>query len=200
MPSNQTNHVQKTCTMCGETKPISEYKRKLSKRQSLALLKRTSINTPLTVISSRCKTCWTVTKRRTPLSIKDIQNKIASGDIKRVAGEILIKQKRTTLNARRSRVMKEYWQGIKDKHIKDLNTALQQQVAQYKSRYNTYRNYTKRIEATPQQHALLRQHSLAYEQAKNIKKDLMVRAKAGEQIAPDIKIVTLLKPQHNEKE
>ena len=185
----------KTCTHCGETKPLDAFKRRLTKRQSCALLKRTSINTAVTVESKRCKTCWLMTKSRKPMTKKQIRNKINSGDIKRVMGEILIKQINEAIPQKRSRVMKEEWQKRKTSWVKTLNDNLQQQVDKYRNRYYAYKaSITNALGQVSQtQHATLEQHRLNYEQAIQIKKRLMDRAKAGEKIEVDVQIVMYLK-------
>jgi hypothetical protein len=178
----------KTCTHCGETKPIDAFKRRLTKRQSCALLDRSSISQGLVVESVRCKTCWLMTKSRKPLNKKQIRNKIESGDIKRVLGEILIREIDRTIPLKRSRVMKEEWQKRKTSWVKTLNDNLQQQVDTYRNRYYAYKAI-KREQMFPLQHATLEQHRLNYEQSMQIKKDLMTRARAGERIEVDVQIV-----------
>ena len=190
----QLSSKTKTCTHCGETKPLNAFKRRLTKRQSCALLKRSSINKAITVDSVRCSTCWLMTKSRKPLNKKQIRNKINSGDIKRVLGEILIKELDRATPLKRSRVMKEEWQKRKTGWVKTLNDNLQQQVATYRNRYYAYKTHVQKVcTPKPSQHALLRQHRLNYEQSMQIKKDLMDRAKAGERIAVDVPIVLYLK-------
>ena len=182
----------KTCTHCGETKPLNAFKRTLTKRQSCALLHRSSIKQGLVVDSVRCRTCWLMTKSRKPMTKKQIRNKINSGDIKRVLGEILIREIDRTIPLKRSRVMKEEWQKRKTSWIKTLNDNLQQQVDTYRNRYYAYKAI-KREQMFPLQHAMLEQHRQNYEQSMQIKKDLMGRAKAGEQIEVDVQIVMYFK-------
>jgi hypothetical protein len=181
----------KTCTHCGETKPIDAFKRKLTKRQSCALLKRTSINTAITVESKRCKTCWLMTKSKKPMTKKDIRNKIESGDIHRILGELRLKMISQSINAHRSRTMQNEWQKRKTEWVKTLNANLQQQVDKYRNRYYAYKasvaNALGQVSQT--QHALLEQHRLNYNQSMQIKKDLMTRARAGEKIEVDVQIV-----------
>lgn len=185
----------KTCTHCGETKPLNAFKRRLTKRQSCALLKRSSINKAITVESVRCSTCWLMTKSRKPMTKKQIRNKIESGDIKRVLGEILIKEIDRTIPLKRSRVMKEEWQKRKTGWVKTLNDNLQQQVDTYRNRYYGYKYAVNKTQGqvSPLQHATLEQHRLNYEQSKQIRTDLMTRARAGEKIEVDVQIVMYLK-------
>ena len=188
----QMSSKTKTCTHCGETKPLNAFKRTLTKRQSCALMDRSSIKQGLVVDSVRCRTCWLMTKSRKPMTKKQIRNKINSGDIKRVLGEILIREIDRAIPLKRSRVMKEQWQKRKTGWIKTLNDNLQQQVGTYRNRYYAYKTI-KREQMFPLQHAMLEQHRQNYEQSMQIKKDLMDRAKAGEKIEVDVPIVMYFK-------
>ena len=185
----------KTCTHCGETKPLNAFKRTLTKRQSCALLHRSSIKQGLVVDSVRCRSCWLMTKSRKPMNKKQIRNKINSGDIKRVLGEIMLKEIDRTIPLKRSRVMKEEWQKRKTSWVKTLNDNLQQQVAKYKNRYYGYKYAVSKTQGqmSPLQHAMLEQHRQNYEQSMQIKKRLMDRAKAGEKIEVDVQIVMYFK-------
>jgi hypothetical protein len=189
----------KTCTHCGETKPIDAFKRRLTKRQSCALLFRSSISSGIVVDSVRCKTCWLMTKSKKPMTKKQIRNKIESGDIKRVMGEIMIKELNESIPLKRSRVMKEEWQKRKTGWIKTLNDNLQQQVDTYRNRYYAYRANLNKSSGEnslrDKQHAMLEQHRQNYEQSMQIKKNLMDRAKAGEKIEVDVQIVMYFKKE-----
>lgn len=186
----------KTCTHCGETKPLDAFKRRLTKRQSCALLHRSSISCGITVESVRCKTCWHMTKSKKPLTKKQIRNKMNSGDLKWVIGNIMLKELNETIPQKRSRVMKLEWQKRKTGWIKTLNDNLQQQVVKYKNRYHAYRASLNKLSKSSgenslqdKQHAMLEQHRWNYEQAKQIKKRLMDRAKSGEKVEVDVQIV-----------
>lgn len=186
----------KTCTHCGETKPRAEFQRRLTKRQSCALLHRSSISQGITIDSKRCKTCWRMTKSKKPLTKKQIRNKIESGDLNGVLGEIMLKQINRTIPLKRSKVMKEEWQKRRTAWVKTLNDNLQQQVDKYRNRFYAYKASLKPTgenSLREKQHALLRQHRENYEQSMQIKKDLMDRARAGERIEVDVQIVMYLK-------
>jgi len=188
MQNNQTTMklVQKVCTMCGKTKPREQFKRRLSKRQSASLLRRESVQTALTVISSRCRSCWHETKRKTPLTIEDIKNKKVSGDIHPVMADILLTQRKQNATAVKSRIMKEYWEKKRAEPIKALEKNLRQQVAKYANRYHA-------TKSQDPHHALLPQHKNNYEQAKRVRNDLLSRARSGEKIDVDVQIVMYFK-------
>lgn len=190
-----TNQVQKTCTMCKETKPQAEFKRRLTLAQSAHYLRRASVKTRTSVISVRCKDCWQNSKRKTKLTRKEILNKVASGDMHSVTAEIELRKRKEDLPKIRSRIMKEYWWGKKTNYLKQLNANLQKQVSTYGNRY---RNTKSKLKASLERHetthhALLEQHSKNYTLAKQIKKDLMARAREGEVFELDVRINLLRK-------
>lgn len=141
-----------------------------------------------------------MTKSKKPLTKKQIRNKIESGEIHRIIGELRLKMINQSINAHRSRVMKEEWQKRKTGWIKTLNDNLQQQVAKYRNRYYAYKATLDKPKPqgqmspqTDKQNAMLEQHRQNYAQAMQIKKDLMTRARAGERIEVDVQIVMYLK-------
>jgi hypothetical protein len=180
------------CKTCGETKPKKEFHRVLTLAQSKALLKKPNLTTRHTLYSSLCRDCRNQRKRRTPLSIKDIRNKITSGDMNPTIGEALITEKREALPRKRSKVMKEYWEKKRLGWVDILKANLQTQVTTYAQRYYSYKNNMPE-QATPQQHAMLEQHSYNYKEAQRVRKDLMGRVAKGEEIAVDVKINELIK-------
>lgn len=137
-----------------------------------------------------------MTKSKKPLNKKQIRNKIESGDLNGVLGEIMLKQINRTIPLKRSKIMKEEWQKRRTAWVKTLNDNLQQQVATYRNRFYAYKASLKPTgenSLRDKQHATLRQHRENYEQAVQIKKDLMDRARAGERIEVDVQIVMYLK-------
>lgn len=187
-----TTIISLLCKTCGETKPKKEFHRILTLAQSRALLKKPNLTTRHTLYSTLCRSCRNQRKRRTPLTIQDLRNKITTGDINPIIGEALIKQKREAIPRKRSKVMKEYWQKKRTLWQDELKTNLQKQVTAYANRYYSYQNQMPE-EATPQQHAMLDQHKYNYAEAKRIRQDLLEQAKSGREISPDIKINELIK-------
>ena len=182
----------KLCASCNETKPKKEFHRVLTLAQSKALLKKPNLKTRHTLYSSLCNTCRRIKKRRTPLSIKEIRNKITTGDMNPVIGEALIQEKRKAIPKARARVMKEYWQKKRLGWVDELKANLQKQVTRYASRYYSYQNHMPE-QATPAQHAMLDQHRYNYAEAKRIRQDLIDRVKAGEVVEVCIQINELIK-------
>ena len=193
MPDQKSKDVQKVCTMCGETKPRDEFKRTLTKRQSASLLRRDSVRSPISVISSRCKKCWQQTKRKAPLTIKQIKNKKASGDIHAVVADIMLTQRKQNANLIKKRVMTEYWEKKRAEPIKALEKTLRQQVAKYANRYHATKSQSKNKPQDSPHHALLRQHRENYEMARRARDELLSRARAGESFPPDLVIAVYFK-------
>jgi hypothetical protein len=191
-----TTIISLVCKTCGETKPKKEFHRVLTLAQSRALLKKPNLTTRHTLYSTLCQSCRQQRKRRTPLTIKDIRNKITSGDIHQAIGENLIEQKRQAIPRKRSKVMKEYWQKKRTLWQDELKTNLQAQVTRYASRYYSYKNNMPE-DATPAQHALLDQHRYNYAEAKRIRQDLLEQAQQavndGREFSPDVQINELIK-------
>jgi len=184
--------VQKTCTTCNETKPKKEFHRVLTLAQSKALLKKPNLTTRHTLYSSLCRDCRNQRKRRTPLTIKDLRNKISTGDINPTIGEALIAEKKQAIPRKRSRIMKEYWQKKRLGWQDELKTNLQKQVTTYANRYYSYKNQLG-DNPTTAQHAMLEQHGYNYKEAQRVRQDLLEQVKAGEEVAVDVKINELIK-------
>jgi hypothetical protein len=182
----------KLCASCGEFKPIKHFKRRLTIAQSRAVLNNPKINSPYMATSKNCAECRLQTKRRTPLSIQEIKNKMVTGDIHKQLGENLIAEKTQAIPRRRSKVMKEYWQKKKLGWVDTLKANLQTQVTAYANRYYSYQNQMPE-QPTDRQHAMLEQHRYNYAEAKRIRQDLLEQAKAGREFSPDTKINELIK-------
>ena len=180
------------CKNCGQGKPKKEFHRILTLAQSKALLKRPTLKTRHTLYSTLCRDCRNQRKRRTPLTTKQIQNKITTGDMNPTIGKALIAQKKQAIPRKRSKVMKEYWQKKRLGWQDELKTNLQKQVTTYANRYYSYKNNMPE-DATPAQHALLDQHKYNYNESKRVRQELLEQVKAGEVMAVDVKINELIK-------
>ena len=208
MPKQNETKVKK-CKACGETKPVDQFKRRLSKRQSASLLRRSSVVIGLLVDSVRCRTCWSELKRQTPLTRKEILNKKQSGDMKGVMADLLLKQKEEDKHKVKSRKMKEYWKNKKTKYLKQLEQNLQQQVAKYANRYHAYKTTIKKEtrqknkeikqgqmfpnQQPPPQNAMLEQHRWNYEQARQARDELLKKAREGIDVEVDVVIANFIK-------
>ena len=88
--------------------------------------------------------------------------------------------------------MKEYWQKKKLGWHDELKDNLQKQVTTYANRYYSYKNQMPE-NATPNQQALLLQHSYNYKEAQRVRQELINKIKAGEEVDPAVKINELIK-------
>lgn len=182
---------EKTCTKCGETKPTSQFKRRLSLAQSRAVLHNPNINTHYIADSKLCKDCQPKRKPPHKLTAKEIRTRMTNGDLHPILGEAKLKQKREALNHGRSRVMKEYWQDKKSEPYKKLKRHLQDQLNRFGNRHFASKNL---------QDATKEQNSWNYQEAKRIMADLLDRASNGETIPHDVQIASLIPPLTNEGE
>lgn len=177
---------QKQCTKCGETKPIAQFKRRLSLAQSRAVLRNPNITTNYMADSKLCKSCQPKRKPPRLLTDKEIRNRITDGDLRRGLGEAILAKRKETLPQRRSRVMKERWQKVKSEPIKQIKVHIAQQVAKFGKRFNKSRCL---YDATKEQ------NRWNYMEAKRVRDDLVRRLDRGEQIDPSIDIQTFFKPK-----
>ena len=177
---------EKQCKTCKQFKPTNQFKRRLTLAQTRAVLRQPNATTRYTTTSSICTECRNKTKRKRPLTSKEIRSKITSGDIPEILGELKLQQIREAIPLGRSKVMKEYWQGKKSAPYKQLKRNLQDQLNRYGNRHFASKN----LQDATRQH-----NAYNYEQAKRIMKDLLEQAQNGEVIPPTIQIASLIKPQ-----
>lgn len=179
-------HKTTRCTVCDEAKPNASFQRLLTLAHSRAVLKQPNLQTRYTATSKMCKECRAKRKRKTPLTIKDIRNKVSSGDIHPVKGEVRIKEMREVIPQIRSRVMKEHWQDKRSAPLKALKKKLQKQVDKYARRYHAY----KHTHLDDLENDLLGQHRYNYEQARLVRDRVLERAEQqlaqGKPISIDI--------------
>ena len=122
---NTQLHSTKQCALCKEHKPKAEFKRTLTLRQTKALLRSSTITTRHTSISKNCKACRKPRgNKRRKLSIKDIKNKMASGDMHTIIGQAKLKERAENISKTRSRVMRAYWQKKKNEPLTTLMASL----------------------------------------------------------------------------
>ena len=193
-----TINKTKVCASCGEVKAWVKFQRKLTLAQTKAYLRNPDARTRYITQSKNCADCRQQRKRKTPLTLAQIRNKISTGDIHKDIGENLIAQKKQAIPKQRARIMKEYWQKKKTGWVDELRINLQAQVTTYANRYYSYKN---QLGDTPtdRQHALLEQHDYNYAEAQRIRKDLLEQAKKvaetgiGTSVPKDVKINDLIK-------
>lgn len=180
---------EKQCPKCGETKPTTQFKRRLSLAQSRAVLRNPNIQTNYMADSKLCKSCQPKRKPPRLLTDKQIRNRITDGDLRRGLGEAILKKRKEALPLRRAKIMKEHWERRKTEPLHQIKKHIGQQVAKFAKRINAYK-------ATPKaQHATLEQHRWNYKEAKRVRDELVRRIDRGDHIDPTIDIQTLFKPK-----
>jgi len=177
---------EKKCSKCGETKPSTQFKRRLSLAQSRAVLRNPNITTNYIADSKLCKDCQPKRKPPRKLSIKEIRTRITNKDMHHITGEALLEKKKQAIVKGRSRVMKETWEKRKSAPYRQLKRNLQDQLNRYGNRHFASKNL---------QDATRLQNAHNYAQAKLIMADLLDQALNGADIPPLIQIASLIKPQ-----
>jgi hypothetical protein len=109
-----------------------------------------------------------------------------------VVGEAKLQKIRQAIPKKRAKVMREYWEKKRLGWVDVLKANLQAQVTTYANRYYSYKNSMPE-DPTPNQNALLLQHSYNYKEAQRVRKDLINQVQAGEEVAVDVKINELIK-------
>ncbi len=128
----------KVCNHCHEAKPLNQFNRRLTLAQSRAYLRNPKMQTRYITQSKNCSVCRAKLKSKKPLTTNQIRSKISTGDMHPMIGEAKIKELREAIPKRRSRVMKEYWQGVKNKTIEQAKKQIQNQVASYANKLHSY--------------------------------------------------------------
>jgi hypothetical protein len=175
----------KTCTKCNETKPSTEFKRRLTLAQTRALLKQPNATTRFTTISKHCKACREKKRSRTPLTAKEIRTRMTNGDMPQLMGEMKLAKLRAAIPQTRSRVMKETWQKRKAKPYETLKRHLQDQVNRIGNRHFASKNLHEVTQI---------QNKHDYIEARRIMKDLLEQAMSGTFVPNDVQIAPLIKP------
>jgi hypothetical protein len=192
----------KTCTKCGRTSPITDFKRKITVAQARAYYHRQNITKPQTITSSICKACRPKPKPPSKFTLKDIQNKKYTGEMHELLADVLMKQKREKIRQGRSAVMRKYWQDKREQKYQAYEQHLQNQVDKYRNRHYAYKTYLKNLtNPEPKQHAMLEQHRANYEEAKGIRDAEMKRVRNGGEIDMGVRVVelfNLLKRKEND--
>ena len=98
-----------------------------------------TITTRHTSISKNCKACRKPSKRR-KLSVKDIKNKMASGDMHTIIGQAKLKERAENISKTRSRVMRAYWQKKKNEPLTTLMASLAKEAKAHRNRYHALKS------------------------------------------------------------
>lgn len=128
------------CTKCRTIKPAAEFKRRLSRAQSLARGYQASVR--LEIDSSLCKACQ---PRRKPLaerSINEVRNLVATGEMREAVALDYIKKRKEQLSFDRRNAMEKYWLSVR---VKPLRQHLTHEIA----RCMTARAYHAKRNAAP---------------------------------------------------
>ena len=98
------------CSSCKQAKPIKEFKTKSTNAQAKAW----GYNKAIEIISKNCKLCRKPRKPFAELTIKELQNRIASGDLKGGAvGDLLLSDKRASIRGKKREGVQKRWRTVR---------------------------------------------------------------------------------------
>ena len=95
------------CAKCGQIKPTSEFKRKLTKAQSRA--RGYAGNVALEIESSLCKSCQPRAKDVQHLTRQELHNRVSAGDLNPSVAKALIEKRKREASAAMRAAAKRAW-------------------------------------------------------------------------------------------
>jgi hypothetical protein len=105
------------CEGCKQAKPIKEFKTMSTNAQAKAW----GYNRAIEIVSKKCKLCRKPRKPIAELSIKELQNRIASGDIKGGAiGDLLMNDRRALIRGKKREGVQKRWRTVRAQAWTDL--------------------------------------------------------------------------------
>lgn len=108
------------CPTCNQVKPIKEFKAKSTFTQAIAWGYKKAIE----IVHSKCKHCRTPPKRTKDMTIKEIRNRISSGDIRSpLVGNALIKEKQEEIIRKKREAIEKRWRSARAVQWQALLTA-----------------------------------------------------------------------------
>ena len=115
------NATHKFCSKCGAHKPLAEFKRLLTRGQMQGRGYLGHVR--MEIESKLCKACQPKPKTIDQLTIKQIQTRVATGDINQVLADSIIKERLATSNQRRSAKTSERWAKLQHKAWQEIGRA-----------------------------------------------------------------------------
>lgn len=116
----------KMCSSCGVFQPRPNFKRLLTRAQSIA---RGYVGTHRVEIESKlCKNCQPKPKPLHKLTKKELHNKVESGDVNQFVADSIIKERHATVNQRRAAKTSARWAAVQSKEWRKLVTAASQEA------------------------------------------------------------------------
>ena len=157
----QDTHLLSTsvmqCAKCKQAKPIADFKTKSTNAQAQAWGYKRAIE----IVSKNCKACRKPRKKVRDMTLKEIQNKIASGDIFSHAIGELAKQQRIAKGKRGiTEGLVKRWKNKRAKDWANLFTSSDKE-------YERVRAYTYKKDLDPELHAFYTAYLAQIKQARN---------------------------------
>jgi hypothetical protein len=169
-PKNPT-HAQ--CTSCHEVKPIKDFKTMSTNAQAISWGYKKAIE----IVSKKCSKCRKPRKKLKDLTLKEIHNKIATGDIKGGAYGEMVKEDRIAEGIRKKRLgVENRWRVVREKFWNDLlNEATKEQTRIRKAVHSAYNPTTPK----PYNEHLANFNTAYHEALKNVRALFIVEKRLG---------------------
>ena len=107
------NTTHKFCSKCGAHRPLADFKRLLTRAQMKARGYLGHVR--MEIESKLCKDCQPRSKPLEQLTIKQLRNRVVSGDLNELLADSIIKERRESINARRARATSSRWAQLQHK-------------------------------------------------------------------------------------
>jgi len=116
----------KQCRKCGEIKPLAEFKRRLTKAQSIARGYTGAVF--LEIESSMCKPCQPKPKPPTRMTKKELHNKVMSGDVHPVIAELVLDRRKRMRPINQGMASRKQWLRKWDKELSAMLKPMMREI------------------------------------------------------------------------
>ena len=116
----------KQCKKCREIKSLAQFKRRLSKAQSLA--RGYLGNVALEIESSLCKDCQPKRKSRSRLTARELRNRLLTGDINPLIAEHIIERRNTLKPIKQGMAVHKNWERRWGEDLKEILRPMKDEI------------------------------------------------------------------------
>jgi hypothetical protein len=175
--------THKQCKKCNAIKPLADFKRKLTRAQSLARGYVGAVR--LEIESSMCKECQPKPRPPSRLSRKEIHNKIESGDVNRAVGEAVLERRKIAGKIKQGMASHNQWLNKWRAELRELLAPMRAEItsANAQARYANKKGQTERQEFFTTYADTLRQQ-LARTELDHLRNPRRVTSSAWEELIP----------------
>ena len=119
--------THKPCKKCGESKPLADFKRKLTRAQALA--RGYKGEHLVTIESSMCKPCQPRKRKLTELTAKELHNLTVSGDISLLDKRLILEERKRQSILTSSIATRTRWVETWARELRSILKPLKEEIA-----------------------------------------------------------------------